>query len=136
MNTTINAPVLPATEQTVPQFGNGRYGDFQRTLYKDSQTLFGLSQKAAEKFARAAATDFGQAMAHASVEAKVGKATGKDMKITLSEAAKLKNVTSSPALSLVHAIQWAGEAGKHGVSFGKTSWILTPDLQDYVTDLE
>ena len=136
MSDTTITPNIPATIENAPNFGNGRYGDFQRSLYADSQALLGMSKQAAEKFAKAAATDFGLAMAQAKIEGKVSKPTGKDMKVTLSEAAKMKGVHSTLPLSLVHALQWMGEAGKHGVSYGKTSWVLTPELSAYVDDLE
>lgn len=128
---------IPATQtDDVPNFGSGRYSNLMVTLHKQVIKLFDVSTEVAEKFARQAATDYGAAMKDAKVEAKFGKATGKDMQVTLSEAAKVKNVTSTPALNLAHAIQWIGEAGKHGVSYGHTSWMLDDTLRAYLTELE
>lgn len=134
----MNTPetLIPATEnKSVPNFGAGRYSDLMLTLYKQSIKLFGLPEKAAEKFARDAATTHGAAMAEAKIEAKVSKAS-KDGKVTLAEASKVKGVTSKPCLALMHAIQWIGEAGKHGVSYGLTDWKLDETLVAYVADLE
>jgi len=47
----------------------------------------------------------------------------------------MKGVTATKALSLTHAIQWIGEAGKHGVSYGNTSWQLGEELVEYLVDL-
>jgi hypothetical protein len=106
------------------------------TLHKQAQKLFDVSSEVAEKFARQAATDYGAAMKDSKIEAKFGRATGKDMKVTLSEAAKAKGVTATNALSLAHTIQWIGEAGKHGVSYGGTEWKLNDDMATYLRDLE
>lgn len=117
-----------------PNFGAGRYSELMSTLHKQSQRLFGLNEEQAEKFARDAATTHGLAMADAKVEAKAGKAS-KDGKVTLSEASKVKGVTSKPCLALMHAIQWCGEAGKHGLSYGGTKWQLDEVLGGYVESL-
>jgi hypothetical protein len=108
------------------------------TLYKQSIKLFGFSKKAAERFARDAATTHGAAMAEGKVESKVSKAST-DGKVTLSEASKVKGVTSKPCLALMHTIQWVGEAGKHGISYGNTQWQLNEaneNIVEYVADLD
>jgi hypothetical protein len=136
----IETQASPATQTQVntdaPNFGAGRYSDFMVTLHKQSQRLFNLSSEAAEKFARQAATDYGIAMKDQKVDAKVGKASGKDNKVTLSEAVKAKGIRATNALSLAHAIQWIGEAMKHGVSYGETKWAVNDTLKGYIVDLE
>lgn len=132
---TIEPTIKPAiTEKYAPNFGAGRYSDLMATLYKQAQKLFGLSEEQAEKFARDAATTHGAAMADARIDAKAGKAS-KDGKVTLSEASKVKGVTSKPCLALMHAIQWVGDAGKHGVSYGGTKWKLDEVLEGYIETL-
>jgi hypothetical protein len=136
-NSMTTETLIPATKQTEtePNFGAGRYSELMKTLFKQSQKLFGMSPKAAEIFARDAASTHGASMAGASIEAKVSKVS-KDGKVTLAEASKVKNVTSKPCLALMHAIQWIGEAGKHGISYGNTSWALGEELDAYISNLE
>jgi len=135
MNTT-NESVIPATntETKRPDFGQGRFAFEMNRLYDASQKLFGFTEAQAEKFARQAASDAGAVLKNANATLKVGKANP-DGKATISDASKAKGVTLTNALLIVHSISWIDDAGKHGVSYGKTKWLLIPELQKYVDGL-
>lgn len=139
--TTTNMETTIATSATIttsrPEFGAGRYSAVMSNAYDNIQRMFGVSDKAAEKFARAVATQVGALMKSERVDAniRVGKAS-KDNKITVSEAAKLKGATGTPELAIFHAMAWAQDAMKHGISFGRTDWKLNDELQACVNEME
>lgn len=130
-NTPQIKPVLPE----LGEFGNGRYSALMEECFKDSQTVFKLTPKQADKLARMIASDYGSAMANSPVDVKRIKAANKDGKITLAEASKVKGVTLTNALYALTALQYCGEAGKHGFSFALTGWKPVKALQDYFESL-
>lgn len=134
--TTTTDKAIPAIETEVkrPDFGQGRFAFEMNRLYDATQKLFGFTEAQAEKFARQAASDAGAALKNANATLKVGKANS-DGKATISDASKMKGVTLTNALLVTHAISWIDDAGKHGVSYGKTKWTLAPELQKYVDGL-
>lgn len=117
-----------------PDFGEGRYSALMEECFNDSMTVFKLEQPKAEKLARQIASDLGAIMASAPVGVKLGK-PNKDNKITISEAAKIKGVTMTWTLFALKALQYAGEAGKHGFSFGQTQWKPTEKFAKYLSEL-
>lgn len=136
MNTTTpEVSTTTATKTAKPDFGSGRYSPEMERLWQDAQLLFRMSSAAAEKFARQAAKDAGEALALAKATIKVGK-TNNDGKGTISDASKIKGVTYTNSLNLVRAIQWCGDAGKNGIVYGKTKWVLVDKLAEYVQYLE
>lgn len=124
----------PAIKIEVPNFGNGRFAGEMQNFWEQSQKLFGLTPAQAEKFARQAASDAGAILANATATIKIGK-MNKDGKASISDASKVKSASLTNALALVRAIQWAGDAGPNGLSYGKTKWTLVEPLQQYVAGL-
>lgn len=117
-------------------FGNGRYSPLMIESYKDSQAIFGLTEKAAEKLARQIGSDFGAAMRGTIATAKIGKALSKDGKITLAEAAKAKGVTATNALMALRAMDYANGAIKFGFNRNETKWQSVKELADYLASLD
>ena len=135
---TIDAPIIPAppTEKpTVPDFGNGRFGPQMLRLYEQSIKLFKLTPRQAEVFARQAATDAGAELKRAQATIKISKANT-DGKATISDASKMKGCVLTSPLWIARAIQWAGDAGANGVSYGLTSWTLVPEVRKWVDSIE
>lgn len=120
---------------TIGMFGNGRYSPLMLECYRDSQVVFKLDEAQADKLARAIARDFGAAMTNAPVDAKVGKAVNKDGQVTLSEAAKLKNITITNPLFALRALQYAADAGKFGFSWKLTEWSAGGTFKEYLESL-
>lgn len=126
-------------KQDGPDFGDKRYSAEMKRLYGDFQKLFGLPPWQAEKIARQVGSDFGEMMKNQSVAISVSAATGKnhDGKITIGEKVKnLKGVTLTNTLLLVRAVQWIGEAGKNGLSYGFTKWELVPTLKEWLAEMK
>lgn len=124
-------PVLPS----LGDFGSGRYSALMEETFRDSQVVFKLTPEKADKLSRQIASDYGSAIANTPVEVKRIKAANKDGKITLAEAAKIKGVTLTNALFALIALQFAGEAGKHGFLFQSTGWKVNKALLDYFEKL-
>lgn len=123
-----------ATQQTVTgvvDFGNGRYSPLMAECFKDLQRIFKLDVVPAEKLARQIGTELGAIMANAPVDVKLGK-TNKDNKMTISEAAKVKNLTQTWAILALRAINFANEANKNGVSVKDTDWQMSEGLKKYI----
>jgi len=132
-NTTTQERENQQQTSTKPDFGNGRYSLLMSEVYEGLMKLFNIPSKVSEKIARQAGSDFGAAMRTAIVEAKISRPT-KDAKVTLREGSSLKGISLTNPLSLMRALQWIGEAGKNGVSYGFTNWKLTPPLAEYVVE--
>lgn len=115
-------------------FGNGRYSALMAECYKDAKAIFKLDNKQAESLARKIASDVGAAMAHASIEVKVGK-TNKDGKLTLSEASKIKNLAQTYPILALRAMRYANEAMQHGFNRASTQWQASSNLQEYLNEL-
>lgn len=132
------AKVAPANETNKqvesPSFG-GRYSAEMERLFIESQSVFKLSAQQAERFARQAGADAGLVLNSTKATITVGKGN-KDNKGTIKDASSAKNVTLTNALNLVHTLQWLGDAGKHGLSYGHTKWQLSDALQAYVDKLD
>ena len=60
----------------------------------------------------------------------VGKAS-KDGQVSIKESCSGKGA-GTPALSIVHALQWMADAGKHGIAYGWTMWRLKEELDVYI----
>ncbi len=141
MTTTTQAPSINtelrdiAEASVIPNFGGGRYSKFMESVYKDLTKACKLSPFKAEKIARMAAKDAGEASKNNVIGYKVGK-PNPDGKVSVREVADaVKNCAGTNALNIVHALQWAGDAGKHNVSFQLTKWTFTPSLQEWVDNL-
>lgn len=138
MNTTVATPsttAKPEVKLTKPDFGQGRYSKLMEETFQDSQIIFGLSPAVADILAREIASEFGKLMAGQKVDIKFGK-VNKDNKVTISEACKLKGFTLTPQMHTLVALNYAGQAGKNGFSFGKTQWVPIEAISDYFADLE
>lgn len=140
MNPTIETSTVEKSNPIVKlpelgEFGNGRYSALMEESFRDAQSVFKLTEKQADKLARMIASDYGSAISNSPVDVKRIKAANKDGKITLAEAAKVKGVTLTNALFALMALQYAGEAGKHGFSFGNTGWKVSKPLADYFEQL-
>lgn len=140
-NITVETPATPV-QSTVKiehgQFG-GKYQHVCEELYKFLTENKGLSASKSHRISHAYACDFGAAIKKGDIEPTKAKAgiTSKEGAITLREttSAKMKNAESTPALQVGHAVQWLGDAGKHGVSYGNTTWTFTDKLEAWITGL-
>lgn len=122
----------PATKSNVEiiakPFGDGRYSKLMESCCEQISVVFpDLSQEQAVKIAKQIGSDFGAAIKHAQVDAKVGKSINKDGKVTLSEAAKVKGVIITDALHVMHALNFAADAGKYGFSWKHTKFAVLAD---------
>lgn len=115
----------------MPNFGDGRYCNLMKECFKDAKRIFGFEPKVAEQLARNIASDFGAEMAHAKVEAKVGKINS-EQRVTLAEAAKMKNVMATAPIRILRAMQYINDAAKNGINKGDTNWVLADELNEYV----
>lgn len=111
----------------------GRYQDEQEKFFARLVEL-GVTEVAAHKVCHAAICDFGRLTSGANAAIKVGK-WNKDSKATLGESLKTKGAELTPALKVIHALAWMEDAGKHGVSYGFTSWKFADDLVSYMDNL-
>ena len=123
-----------STKATKPDFGNGRYSALMEEVWHDSQTVFKLESEKAEKLARQIASDLGAIMANQPVSVKMGKVNN-DGKLTISEACKVKGITLTNNIYVLRALFYAGDAGKHGFSFGDTIWQPAMGLADILEKL-
>jgi len=117
----------------VVDFGNGRYSPLMAECFKDLQRVFKLDIVPAEKLARQIGTELGAIMANAPVDVRLGKAN-KDNKMTVSEAAKVKNLTQTWAILALRAINYANDATRNGVSVKDTSWEMSDGLKKYIAE--
>ncbi len=122
------------TETQQPSFGKGRYSAEMANLYIGFQERFGIEPLKAERIARQAGSDAGAALAATHASFKVAKPTGKDMMTTISDASKAKGIRMTNALSLVHALHWIGDAGKHGIRYQQT-FRLAEALQTWIDEM-
>lgn len=134
VTTAPNTAKVVSTETHKPEFGNGRYSSLMKEIWRDAQTIFRITSEAAEKLARQVASDIGAAMANAPVNVKLGRINDNGQ-LTISEACKMKGVVMTNAIFCLKALQYAGEAGNHGFSFGNTQWKPTEQLQQYLLSL-
>lgn len=134
MSTEIAATV-DQKQQTIGVFGNGRYSALMDECYKDAKRLLGLDEIPADKLARQIGSDFGAMMRDAKVDAKVSKSVSKDGKVTLSEAAKVKGVTTTNALTALRVMQFQNEAAKYHISPGNTTWAIVGEFMEYLNNL-
>lgn len=137
METTVAATqstIQSEQKSTKPDFGSGRYSSLMEECWHDSQTVFKLTSEQAEKLARQIASDFGAAIRNAPVTVGV-RATGKDNKLTLGEACKVKGVTGTNALHCLRALHYAAEAGKFGFSYANTGWKTVGTIAEYLANL-
>ena len=106
-------------------------------LWEASQKLFGFTSKQAEKFARQASADFGNACKSATATIKIGKVNG-DNRANMIDTSKVSKAEMTNALWIVRAIQWIGDAEKNGVSYGFTDWkvsSMSELMQKYMANL-
>ena len=118
----------------------GKYGQAQISIYEFLTENMKLDKAKAHKIAVMFACDYGAAMKQRGVsetKAKVGKAT-KEGIVTLSEAIKntAKGVSNTYPMAIAHAVQWLSDAGKHGISYGLTTWQFTPAITTWIEKLE
>lgn len=134
MTTANNAKGITSTETV--QF-NGKYKQLMTSVYDGCIKLFGIPEDKAEKIARNAAADFGNAISAGNVTAKarIGSVTSNGG-VTLSDTSSVKLTAITHPLSIARAIQWAGDAGKNGLSYKDTVWQLSEALQQYVDNLK
>ena len=136
--TTTDTAVTSTVTSTIGNFGNGgKFSDFMKSMFDDCQTLFGMSPACADKVARNAASDIGKAMKNGQCSIKIG-ALGKDGdgKVTIKDSTSVKGVAVTNNIAIARAIQFAGEAGKNGMSYKGTKWALSDKLAEYVAEIE
>ncbi len=134
MSTVATETAPSQSKATKPDFGQGRYSGLMHEVFDDSQTVFHLSAEKAEKLARSIATEIGAVMASSKVSIRLGKVS-KENTLTIREAASIKGILVTPNIATLRALLYAGEAGKHGFSFGNTKWTPTEDLGKYISSL-
>lgn len=111
MSATTSAPVAivdTAKPIAKPDLGNGRYSAVMAEAHADCLRLVSKDTAKAEKFARQLGADLGRAMSASPVSVKYGKAN-KDGRMTLKEAASVKGVTVTNAMSLGRLISMAND---------------------------
>lgn len=123
-----------ATTQSV-SFGNGRYSAQMASFYDAMQKVFGIKPSTAEKIARQAGSDMGAIFANVEAKVTIGKINS-DGKATFADASKVKGITISNPLHIARALQWIGDAGKNGISYGFTEWRLSEELEKYVNSFD
>ena len=122
------------TETRQVSFGNGRYSAEMANIYVGLQERFNIEPLKAERIARQAGSDAGAALAATHASFRVAKPSGKDMMTTISDASKAKGIRMTNALSLVHALQWIADAGKHGIRYQQT-FRLAESLQTWIDEM-
>lgn len=122
------------TQTERPDFGNGRYSALMNEVYDDAQVIFKLDSAKSEKLAQAIARELGAIMAAQPAEIRLGK-VNKDGKLTISEAAKVKNVTLTNSIYALKALHFAAEAGKNGFVWAETQWKVNAGLIRYFESL-
>lgn len=121
-------------ETTKPDFGQGRYSAEAERVWRQCQDVLGIASDVAERIARRAVSDAGEVFKQASATLKVSKVS-KDGKVTLADASKVKGITVTNALMIIRTLDWIDEAGKNGISYGHTKWVLTPPLVEWVDEI-
>lgn len=114
-NPTASAPVsivelapAPSAKSGKVDFGNGRYSAVMAEAHADCLRLISSDAAKAEKFARQLGADLGRAMSASPVSVKYGKAN-KDGRMTLKEAASVKGVTVTNAMTLGRLLAMAND---------------------------
>lgn len=131
-----NTAVIDSLRQApAVNFGNGRFSEEMKRIYQECFSRFNIDASIAEKIARACGSDAGQALAKATAEIKLS-AMDKKGNTTIKDASKMKGVEMTPALAVARALQWVADAGKNGVSYGHTTWVFTPAINDWIETLK
>lgn len=133
----MSTEIKTSTTTTIGQFGNGgKFSDFMDSMFKQTQSLFGLSPAVADKIARNAASDLGKAMKNGQCKFKLG-GNMESGKVSIKAAYEtLKAVAVTRNLKVMYAVQYAGDAVKNGVNYQETGWQLIPELVEYVKELQ
>lgn len=118
----------------VARFGTGRYSALKEECFKDALVIFHLTEDQATKLAENIANEVGAIMKNTPVVVKASKAD-KDQRLTLSEAAKIKYVVMTPAITALRAMQWSNDAMKNGFNRKETQWKPIHSLQEYLDQL-
>lgn len=135
MSTQVAATPDQKQQVIIGTFGAGRYSGLMLECFKDAKRLLKLAPEPAHKLALQIGSDFGALMKDAIVAAKVSKSINKDGKVTLSEAAKVKGVTTTNALTALRVMQFMNEAGKFHISSGDTVWAIVGEFKEYLDNL-
>lgn len=140
MSTETVATETQANKSTMElgKFG-GKYGNASLEIYTFLTGQYKLSPSKSHRIAHMFACDTGAAISQRGVsecKVKTGKAS-KEGLVTLRDAitTTAKGVASTFPLAIGHAVQWIGDAGKHGVSYGKTDWQFTPEIVKWIGEM-
>ncbi len=125
---------IKSTEKAIISFGEGPFSKLMQHYFDLSQRLLKLSEAKAEKFARQLASDLGAIHKQLKFEVNAGK-PNKDMLRKVQMSAKSGLMVIAPSVNVLIALQWMEDAGKNGVSYGHTIWILIPSLQEWIEQL-
>src|SRR6185503_19765249 len=119
-----NANLNPPVEIS---FGDGRYSNTMKELFKDSKRLLDLTDKQAEKLARAFGAELGKDNAHAKIS--YGRYSAKSNQITLKESVTFKGLIVTYAISIARlcvllqdSIQFGFEHEKSTIELRK-EWV-------------
>lgn len=111
-------------------FGRGRYHAIQCEAFKDARRIFGLDNDKAMKIAKALATHLGSLFASSQATLKGHDKLNNDGKIkSLSDAAKLKNVTLSDEIAFIRACDHVNKNAQFHVAYD-----AKPQLTGFVAD--
>lgn len=91
---------MEADKASKVSFGDGRYSPVMNELYKDSIRLLQLTQKQAERLARAYGAELGKLQMQNKIS--FGRVT-KNQQVTIREIASIKGVTMTHTLNLAKA---------------------------------
>jgi hypothetical protein len=128
--TPVSVPASATPAIKYGEFGWGRYSGLASDLFADAQHVLGLSEKQADRLAKAYASELGR-MNMSPDKIKLGK-PNKDGNIKIGEASSTK-VSGSPALSIALLVQELSAIYKLGIiSYGavKLSQRLAVWLDD------
>ena len=112
----------PAAEKPKISFGDGRYSSVMKELFKDSQTMLGLSEKHAERLARAFGAEMGRY--NAAPKISFGRYSNKTNQITLKEASTLKGLVVTYPISMARLCLLLRDAIPFGYDHEETEVIL------------
>lgn len=139
MNTqTQTSPVQPITEQTLSKsqspsetFGQGRYSNQMKEVFRGCVDVLGLPEGQARKVAKSYGADLGR-LENGQSTVRFGALAKKDRTLTLKESVTIKGVTLTKSLSVVKTMLLAKEMLDYGASVIEVTF--QPQIVEWLTD--
>jgi hypothetical protein len=123
------------TENTTPDFGNGRLSALAKECYRDARRTLKLSEKQAERFVRVFLADYGRISHIVDAQGvRIGNPVkSREMAVTVREVSIAKDVRLTYSMKLFKLIQELQKAKSYGVE-DYTVVKLTADLNDWLNE--